>query len=250
MYHDVVPRSCREESGFPGPVAARYKLDPDDFVAHLDAVAATGAIVGLIGSEGPWPDVAITFDDGGASALDAASLLEVRGWRGHFFVTSGFVGRPGFLDDAGVRALAARGHVVGSHSSTHPRYMGRLSPTELDAEWTTSRDLLAGILGEPPVMASIPGGYFAREVVASASRAGYELLFTSEPSSRRRWVGGTEYVGRYTIWDTTPAETAAGYAAGARLPRARLWVEWNAKKAAKRASPAVYRLLQSVRAKR
>src|SRR6185437_4332924 len=112
IYHDVVAAARQDECGFPGPVAARYKLEPDRFEAHLDAIAATGVTVGGLGD---GSGVALTFDDGGASALDAAELLERREWRGHFFITTGRIGTPGFLTAAGVSELAERGHTVGSH---------------------------------------------------------------------------------------------------------------------------------------
>ena len=43
IYHDVVAADARETAGFPGPLAARYKHTPEQFEAHLDAIAATGA---------------------------------------------------------------------------------------------------------------------------------------------------------------------------------------------------------------
>src|SRR4051794_14113736 len=173
IYHDVVTSARQDECGFPGPVAARYKLDPARFESHLDAIAATGVRVGLI-EDGP--QAALTFDDGGASALHAAAALEARGWRGHFFITTGRIGSPGFLTAEQVLELAARGHIVGSHSHSHPTYMGKLTATELASEWPSSRDALSAILGSPPATAAVPGGFLSGDVIAQAARAGYRLL--------------------------------------------------------------------------
>jgi peptidoglycan/xylan/chitin deacetylase (PgdA/CDA1 family) len=249
MYHDIAPAEEREQAGFPGPLAARYKLEPDAFEAHLDAVAATGLAVGTFAGAGPAPAIALTFDDGGCSAPLAAAALERRGWRGHFFVTSSRIGTPGFMAVEQLRELSARGHVVGSHSHTHPTYMGRLSRARLDEEWTRSRDRLAQALGAAPLTASVPGGFLSDAVIAAAAAAGYRVLFTSEPSARVR-RRGLEVRGRYTIWASTPARVAAAYAEGERLACGRLWLEWNAKKLAKRASPALYQVLRHVRAAR
>src|SRR5919106_642654 len=134
IYHDVVSGSEADTVGFPGPTAARYKLEPAQFEAHLAALATAGAEVGLVAS-GAHPAVALTFDDGGASATSIAEALEARGWRGHFFVTTGMIGGPGFLSREGVRELALRGHVVGSHSHSHPTYMARLPSEEIAREW-------------------------------------------------------------------------------------------------------------------
>ena len=240
MYHDIATADERDSVGFPGPVAGRYKLDPADFRAHLDAVAAAGVEIGLVDRTAALPAAAISFDDGGASALTAADELERRGWRGHFFVTTGRIGSSAFLDEDDVRELARRGHVVGSHSVSHPTYMGRLPRDELDREWRESRERLAEILGEPPSTASVPGGFLSRGVIESAAAAGYEVLMTSEPSSTVNQHDGLRVLGRYTIWATTPPERAAAYVRGARLPRARLWLGWKVKQRAKRLSPRAF----------
>lgn len=249
MYHDIAPRDQREAAGFPGPLAARYKLEPEAFEAHLAAVAATGLTVGTLEGADAAPAVALTFDDGGCSAPLAAEALERHGWRGQFFVTSSRIGTPGFMTADQLRELSARGHVIGSHSHTHPTYMGRLTRAQLDEEWTRSRERLADALGGAPRTASVPGGFLSPAVIAAAAAAGYELLFTSEPSARvvRR---GLELRGRYTIWASTPPRMAAAYAEGDRLACGRLWLEWNAKKLAKRVSPPVYQALRRVRAAR
>jgi len=249
MYHDIAPRARQAEVGFQGPLAGRYKLEPDAFEAHLDALAETGLRVGTLDANGSPPQLLLSFDDGGSSALLAAEALERRGWRGQFFITTGRLDTPGFVSAEDLRALALRGHAIGGHSHTHPTYMGKLTREELDREWTQSRELLGEVLGSPPRSASVPGGYLTRAVIASAAAAGYELLFTSEPTVR---VGHMELVvrGRYTIWSTTPARVAAAYAAGRRAACGRLWLEWNAKKLAKSVSPSAYQVLRRVRAGR
>ena len=39
MYHDVVAAGDEDSSGFPGRDAALYKVTPETFAAHLDAIA-------------------------------------------------------------------------------------------------------------------------------------------------------------------------------------------------------------------
>lgn len=258
IYHDLALPSELETVGFPGPLAARYKLDPGTFEAHLRQIADAGVSVGLIEVDGvsggspaaPEPDAALTFDDGGASALVAASAIERFGWRGHFFITTGRIGTPGFLDAGGVRELVARGHAVGSHSHSHPTYMGRLSACAIAQEWRRSRQILGEMLGEPPLTASVPGGFLSRAVIQGAQRSGLRLLMTSEPEASRRRHGELALQGRYTIWSSTPAPVAAAYATGARGARARLWLEWKAKGVAKRVNPGAYQRLRRVRAMR
>jgi hypothetical protein len=128
--------------------------------------------------------------------------------------------------------------------------MGRLDRSVILEEWNRSREVLAELLGTPPATASVPGGFLSRNVITAAAEAGFELLMTSEPVARLRRHDGLTVAGRYTIWSTTPAATAAAYARGATLARARLWLEWNAKKQAKRVSPKVYQSFRRLRAGR
>src|ERR1035441_2291980 len=89
MYHDVVENGDFESSGFSGEGAHVYKLRREDFVRHLDAIARATAAVGTVRQLEGRP-VLLTFDDGGVSFLHPiADLLESRGWRGPFFITTG-----------------------------------------------------------------------------------------------------------------------------------------------------------------
>jgi peptidoglycan/xylan/chitin deacetylase (PgdA/CDA1 family) len=250
LYHDVVAREEQDDTGFRGPLAARYKLEPHQFAAHLDAIASTGLRVGTFDPAGPLPQVVLTFDDTGASALAAAAAVERHGWRAHFFVPTSLIGTSGFLGPGDIVELARRGHVIGSHSHTHPTYMARLSRRALEREWSASRGILRELLGTAPTTASVPGGMVSRLVIQTAATAGYSVLMTSEPISTLRETDGLLTVGRYSIWSTTPAERAAAYARGAWSPRARLWVEWKAKALTKRVSPAMYQHVRRLRARR
>jgi peptidoglycan/xylan/chitin deacetylase (PgdA/CDA1 family) len=248
LYHDVAVREEQDATGFPGPLAARYKLEPHSFAAHLDAIAAIGRAVGTLDPGQPFPQVALSFDDGGASALDAAAAVEAHGWRAHFFIPTSRIGGRGFLGANEIVELARRGHVIGSHSQSHPTYMARLPRAALAREWSLSREILGELLGEPPRTASVPGGMISNAVIETAAAAGYRLLMTSEPSSRSRATNGLAIVGRYSIWSTTPSGRAAAYARGAWPPRARLWLEWRTKAASKRISPTMYQRLRRLRA--
>jgi colanic acid/amylovoran biosynthesis glycosyltransferase len=234
MYHDVVSLSRPNESGFPGPAAATYKVEPQRFEQHLDAIqrrvdtpAATFAGDAATAMTCGW---AISFDDGGVTAIsEAAPLLEARGWRGLFFVPTQYIGRPGFMDATQLHELRARGHLIGSHSQTHPPRLSSCSRADVRAEWRESLATLGEILGERVLLASVPNGYYSRMVGEEAARAGIEVLFTSEPTSRPHWLGSCLVVGRYAIRSSTSATRAAAIAAGDRVPRFGQWLEWQVK---------------------
>ena len=122
MYHDIVPAGAEDSSGFPGRDAALYKVTPDVFEAHLAAMirrpgqhdrpgrrASHSDLPGLPDLS-DRPDLpAITFDDGGLSAVLAADILERHGGVGQFFVTVDYIGTPGFMTARDIRALRTRG---------------------------------------------------------------------------------------------------------------------------------------------
>ncbi len=249
MYHDVTPAGRGHASGFPGGDAARYKLTLDRFEAHLDAIrlrvpagaTTTDALLASGALDSNAAPLFLTFDDGGASAVEwIAEALERRGWRGHFFVTTGYIGRPGFLDAAGIRALRARGHVVGSHSHSHPLRMAHCTKARLHDEWRRSTAMLSDLLGEPVATASVPGGDHSDVVARTAVAAGIRLLFTSRPTSRVANIPDARVFGRYAIQRSTPAETAAALAAGDAAPRMRMLAMWTIKQAGKRVGGPLY----------
>jgi peptidoglycan/xylan/chitin deacetylase (PgdA/CDA1 family) len=231
MYHDVVAAGAEDRSGFPGRDAALYKVTIARFEEHLTALSGLGPRDrGFV----------ITFDDGGIAAIDAANALERHGLVGYFFVTTNYIGTRGFLDAAQIRELHARGHVVGSHSCSHPLRIGHCTWPQLVDEWTHSRAALEDILRCEVRCASVPGGDFAPRVADAAARAGITHLFTSEPTAAVRRAFGLTLQGRFTIQRWTTADTVSGLAAGDWLPLARQTVLWNAKKLTKRIGGARY----------
>lgn len=237
-YHDVVEERARplDDGSRHG---RRYKLDERQFREHLESIwrAAGNSAVRVIDRSRHWRDevpLFLTFDDGAASAYTCvAGELEKRGWRGHFFVTTDWIGRPGFLDRQQIRALHARGHVIGSHSCSHPARMSKLSCMELLKEWMVSCAILSDILQEPVVTASVADGYYSRKVSRAAAVAGIQVLFTSEPSVNVSVVDGCVVLGRYSIQSHTPAGVSGAIAAGNNWPRWRQAILWQATKPVK-----------------
>jgi peptidoglycan/xylan/chitin deacetylase (PgdA/CDA1 family) len=232
MYHDVVESGAEDTSGFPGRDAATYKVTAALLDEHLQAICAQTP-------ESSRP--AVTFDDGGASAVLAADRLERHGLRGYFFITVNYIGTPAFVDAAAIRELHRRGHVIGSHSCSHPFRAAHCSPASLLDEWTRSRRALADIVGADIVAASVPGGDYAPSVADAAADAGFVELFTSEPTRTAiARPGGILVRGRFTIRRWTSAATAAALAGGRWWPCARQSVMWNVKKAGKRVGGEQY----------
>jgi peptidoglycan/xylan/chitin deacetylase (PgdA/CDA1 family) len=240
MYHDIISPGAADASGFPGAAAARYKLDGRDFDVHLAALDASGLSFPAITQRSP-AGCMLTFDDGGTSALDIAAALSARGMRGHFFITTAKIGQPGFVTPEALLKIRAAGHVVGSHSHTHPAEISRLSNEALRAEWRDSTDRLQQVLGEATTVASVPGGFYSHDVARAAAAAGIRYLFTSEPTATTHEVDACLVLGRYTIVHDTPAEQAVRLALGSGNDRSRQWLIWNIKKPLKRWARPIYR---------
>lgn len=245
MYHDL---SGVPASGFEGAGAALYKLDRGRFDEHLQVLGArfpAGPDVLDGGREPPTrAPFALTFDDGGISAIDIADRLERRGWRGHFFIITTCIGTRRFLRSSDICVLRAAGHIIGSHSATHPPVMSALPDRALASEWRDSRARLEDLLGEPVVTASVPGGYCSRRVVRAAECAGVQLLWTSEPTRRVRHSGKVWHIGRYAVYRHMDGRQVAALAGGSRIRQCRQWVRWNSLKPAKALLGAMYPVLR------
>jgi peptidoglycan/xylan/chitin deacetylase (PgdA/CDA1 family) len=236
MYHDVVTAGRPDESGFPGPGPAVYKLDWTAFEAHLDALAGAAAAPAAHGEEG-W---LLTFDDGGACSRRVAETLAERGWVGHFLVTTALLGADGFATEDDLRAMHALGQVVGSHSHTHPERISGLDAEEIAGEWTTSIERLGEILGEPVIAASVPGGFSSQAVEHAAAAAGVRVLFTSLPTTKTRVVDGCLVLGRYAVRATTAPDEAAALLTGRGLARRRQSAAWAVRGVPKRVLGGAY----------
>ena len=210
LLHDVTDEPHR--SGFMQPTAFRYKHSVSAFGEYLDAVEESGLPVTVLQDHGldlrtASCRISFTFDDGGASACTAADLLEQRNWRGLFFVTTGLIGKRGFLTSRQICDLASRGHVIGSHSCTHPDVFRSLSRQHMRQEWTDSRNLLQDLLGQPVNVGSVPGGDCDNVTIEEAATAGLTTLFTSEQVTTSWDYAGATCYGRMMMLNSTAPET-------------------------------------------
>jgi peptidoglycan/xylan/chitin deacetylase (PgdA/CDA1 family) len=223
LYHDVVEANQSSASGFSGADADIYKLETGRFEAHLSAFERVSN------------HLVITVDDGGVSAhTHIADRLEMHGRRGFFFIATDWIGRPAFLDRNWIRELRERGHLIGSHSCSHPPRLSHCSWTQICDEWSRSIIILSDILGEPVQAASVPGGFYSRDVARAASLAGIRTLFTSEPTLRVEKVDNCTVIGRFMIQRSTTAAEAASLAQGSLAARMKQASLWNAKKCIKK----------------
>jgi peptidoglycan/xylan/chitin deacetylase (PgdA/CDA1 family) len=154
-----------------------------DQLRHLDALRVP--IVSLPQLLGGADGVTLSFDDGEASVFgQAAPLLAQFGGVGVAYVTSDWVGTPGYLSRAHLRQLAGLAWTIGAHGRSH-RYLNDLDDRELREELEGARVVLEDALGAPVVDLSLPGGRGDRRVLAAARAAGYTSVATSVPGLNR-----------------------------------------------------------------
>jgi len=241
IYHDVLADDGTDDSGFSGADAASYKLLAGRFRRHLDLIgqALRGKSPMRIASceipSGDGHGVVLSFDDGGTSAAGSvAEQLAERKWVAHFFVPSDYIGQTGFLSATQLRQLHAAGHVVGSHSASHPQRMNRLGHAQIRAEWRDSCARIADVLGVPVVAASVPGGFYSARVGQLAAECGLQVLFTSEPSRSTYRIEGLTVIGRFAVTRRTSEAELVSLVEGRRTAALRQLLLWNTKKVAKR----------------
>jgi peptidoglycan/xylan/chitin deacetylase (PgdA/CDA1 family) len=239
-YHDIIAGDRFDSSGFPGVLAARYKVKVDQFREHLQSIrkvitSGPVKVYDLLqrGAKVASPFI-LTFDDGGTSGFPLITdILESLGWHGHFFISTAYVNVEGFLSREQIVSIRSKGHVIGTHSHSHPERMSRCGVEELIKEWSTSKRILSDILSEEVEVASVPGGYYGHGVAEAASAVGIKVLFTSEPRVSCKRVNGCYVFGRFTIFGNTSVQTTAGLAGGYLVPRLKQLLLWNIKKVAR-----------------
>lgn len=157
--------------------------------------------------------VAVSFDDGEAAQLPAAALLADSGIPSTVYVTVDFLGRPGFLDAAGLRELSAvPGIEVGSHSVRHV-HLDVLPRAELDVQVRDSRAALEDGTGREVRGIAYPHGSHHKGVVAAAERAGY----VSGAAVRNALSHDREHplsVSRLTVTQATPLPAVQAFLQG------------------------------------
>lgn len=236
-YHDVVDRMPTEDDALRA-CPSLYTLVSFAFREHLQSIlertSQTSVMTVESCGDATERPVFLTFDDGALGAYECiAPELERNGWRGHFFIVSDWIGKPGFMNADQIRQLRQRGHMIGSHSQSHPERISGLSDSDLLKEWTESSAVLRDVLAETVKIASVPNGFYSKRVGRAVGAAGIEVLFNSEPTTYWLKAEGVTVLGRYAIFADTPPAVAGALAAGSNWPRWRQAAAWQVKKAAK-----------------
>jgi len=220
MYHELQTPGRELIDGAPG--YARYVVTTANFRAQLARLRADN-FSGLNVTEAlalddasTAPRVVITFDDGCETDLTlAAQLLREHNYNATFYVTTGNVGRRGYLTKSQLLELSALGFEIGCHSMSH-RLLLDLPPDQLHIEIVAAKDQLEQLLGKRVAHFSCPGGRWNRRVAQVASDAGYESVATSRVSANRRTTDRFR-LSRVAVMRDTSLSEFARYCRGEKL---------------------------------
>ena len=137
--------------------------------------------------------VALTFDDGYADFVATAMpVLAEYGMTASVYVVAGLLAGTNEWDEGPrldlmtadeVRAAAAAGHEVGSHSTTHVPMAG-LDPAELHRQVAESRRLLEEVLDAPVTGFAYPYGSWDDAAATAVADAGYTYGCVTDDYSR------------------------------------------------------------------
>jgi peptidoglycan/xylan/chitin deacetylase (PgdA/CDA1 family) len=206
MYHDVPARAPFD----------RFAVPNHRFVAHLDVLDALRLRVVPVEEAAPGR-VGLTFDDGyAAHYAEVFPLLVARGMRATFFVTTGWVGKRGFVTWEQLREMAAAGMSIQSHTANHP-LLSESSHADVVRELVTSRERIEAEIGQPCGAVALPGGAAPREWRANDyAQLGFGLVATSRwgANSGRPTRAAAKYVRRYTVRYRTPDAWLPRFALG------------------------------------
>lgn len=181
MYHELAlpnRRLCQSQPGY-----VRYVISIEEFRAQMSAIHDSGLRASNVSDALTFsePGVAITVDDGCETDLVAiAPILQQLGFGATFYVTAGFLGKPGYMAPSQLQELSRLGFEVGCHSMTHA-YLSDLDDASLQREIVESKRVLEEIIARPIEHFSCPGGRHDSRTIQVARSAGYRTLATSSP---------------------------------------------------------------------
>ena len=202
LYHDV----CDEPniSGFSRLGALPYKHTWRLFSENIESMLDSGiSFSDLSDINFESNEILLTFDDGGGSFIDIAKYLYDKGIVAFFFITTSMIGKKGFVTISDICEIHKMGHVIGTHSHSHPAIFRDLSDDDQFKEWRISIDILSNILNKEIIHASIPGGDIDSNVYKICVDCGLRFIFNSEPDLKIRLYKGAYIIGRLSCKNTT-----------------------------------------------
>ncbi len=153
----------------------------------------------------PGRPVLITFDDGYLDNFTQALPVLVKyDFPATFYIITGKVGQPGYLNWEQIGVMAIDGMDIGSHTVNHED-LSIVSTADLEHELVDSAGALSAHLGHPVYWFCYPSGKFNARVLQAEKADGY-LLATTEKWGDRQSSSAPLELSRYRIRNSTGLE--------------------------------------------
>jgi len=196
----------------PVPAGARIRglyLEPSLFRRQIQELSGAGFSFSLPGSHTPSQSVAVTFDDGFLSNLEAAvPVMKEIGARAINYLVADRIGKTSdwetaeggearsLMDEAQVRDWLSAGNWIGAHTCTHPR-LSKIPRDRAREEIFSSKRMLEDRFGQPIEHFAYPFGDYDDAVVEMVREAGFKTACTmdrgvndrnTDPFRLKRWT--------------------------------------------------------------
>ena len=185
MYHFLFEDEKAISQMVPGD--QKYGVNVDEFAWQMRYIKEQGYqsillnqyLEGLKNDILPEKFIVITFDDGHVSTFTLAyPVLKQLGLIAEIFITSGWIGKKGFMTWDHVDIMNRDGFSIQSHTSTHP-FITDLTETKITEELTKSKEQIEKKTGKVCEYFCPPGGRYSKKVKQMAIKSGYKAVCTS-----------------------------------------------------------------------
>jgi len=151
----------------------------------VPAVRIDDAVRSLATGVSDRRSVVVTFDDGWADAISAGlPILAEHGFPAVSYLTTDFIGSPGYASRAQILEAMSAGVEIGCHTASHPD-LRTCNRAELRVEIDDAKADLEDRFGVPVTSFAYPTGLFDDRTISAVRAAGFRTAVTC----RRAWLG-------------------------------------------------------------
>jgi len=220
LYHAIDPGAGHRE---------RYAVGPGNFAKQIESLQnnlfVTSTIAEILTADRArsenqirGKEVVLSFDDGNSSDYEFVfPLLSKIGFKAIFFVTTGRVGTPGYVNWEQLQRMSDKGMSVQSHGVTH-KFFSEMNEAQIAAELWESKDIIERKLRTPVSYFSLPGGFGCAQAAEVAKKIGFHAVCTSEPGLNPIPFGGESFrvLKRFLITGQTSLQSFQAMVEGQR----------------------------------
>lgn len=178
----------RELPGDDDPLGQKLSVAPETFTKQLAYLKSAGyesiSFDDLREGKIPTKPIIITFDDGYEDAYQSAfPALQEYGFKGVFYIITGFVGKDLYLTWPQITEMSKNGMVFGSHTVNHPDLTSeKYTSTQIMGELEVSKASLERHLGITINDFCYPSGKATTTTVDDVNEAGYKTATSTQIS--------------------------------------------------------------------